>query len=598
MLLASQGPDRTVLPTNQKETIMDRERILAELKKGAHAWNNWRKINNRCAINLDGLELIYFNFDDYDLSKVSMRGSRISYSSFKHADLISADLSDASLTHNDFSHAKLIATQFKNSDLSNSLLFNANLLTAGVTGATLDNIDFSGLDISGLALKNISLEGSNLSHQKLARIDFSSSNLTNANFTATDLTGAVFTGAKLAGAVFKQAQLNNANFKGADVTGVDFRGLDLIRTNFTAATMVKCDLREAKLCKAKLLNSDITGAKLWKIVTSCWNIANINCEHAFWDKAGKEKTNYRPHEFERIFGESITIELRYPYRLADHELATLPIFIEHLSAVHWGIILRLKSISDIAGGALVQFVVEETAGYSPTQLKADLQDEADRIQLAQLVLRTNTQLHAQLKEKIGAIREEFWPRLLELAADHEREQVRNLTILFMDLKGFSKWADDELSEKLSLFRGLVKPILKKWGAGHPNMEGDSLRATFTNATAGLSCACMIRNVLTAAGFELRIGLELGEVAVVHNEVTDIPDLEGVAVSMAARLEGAASSGEVLVSHKIRHYTERSNLFRFTPRRVPLKKSIGTLQQGEHIECFAVTSESSLQEVLA
>lgn len=575
---------------------MDRERILQELKKGAQSWNNWRKINNRCALNLDSLELIYFNFDDYDLSKVSLRGSRISHSSFKHADLISADLSESSLVYNDFSHAKLIATQFKNSDLSNSVLHNANLLTAGVTGATLENIDFSGLDISGLTLKNISLAGSNLSHQKLARIDFSNSNLVNANFTATDLTGAVFTGAKLAGAMFKQAQLNSANFKSADVTGVDFRGQDLSRTNFTAATMAKSDLREAKLCKAKLLNSDITGARLWKIVTSGWNIANINCEHAFWDKAGKEKTSYSPHEFERIFGESITIELRYPYRLADHELATLPIFIEHLSAVHWGIILRLKSISDVAGGALVQFVVEETAGYSPTKLKADLQDEADRIQLAQLMLRTNTQLHTQLKEKVGAIREEFWPRLLELAADHEREQVRNLTILFMDLKGFSKWADDELSEKLSLFRGLVKPILKKWGAGHPNMEGDSLRATFTNATAGLSCACMIRNVLTAAGFELRIGLELGEVAVVHNEVTDIPDLEGVAVSMAARLEGAASAGEVLVSHKIRHYTERSNLFSFTPRRVPLKKSIGNLQQGEHVECFAVTTIACLQEM--
>jgi class 3 adenylate cyclase len=212
-------------------------------------------------------------------------------------------------------------------------------------------------------------------------------------------------------------------------------------------------------------------------------------------------------------------------------------------------------------------------------------------------LRTNTQLHLQLKEKIASIREEFWPRLLELAADHEKDQVRNLTILFMDLKGFSKWGDDELSEKLSLFRGLVKPILKKWSADHPNMEGDSLRVTFTNATAGLSCACMMRNVLSAAGFELRIGVELGEVVVIHNEITDILDLEGVAVSMAARLEAAAEPGEVLVSHKIRHYAERSDLFKFIPRRVSLKKGIGLIEQGDHIECFAVEVTKNLQETL-
>jgi len=167
----------------------------------------------------------------------------------------------------------------------------------------------------------------------------------------------------------------------------------------------------------------------------------------------------------------------------------------------------------------------------------------------------------------------------------------------MDLKGFSKWRDDELSEKLSLFRGLVKPILNKWSGNHPNMEGDSLRVTFTNATAGLSCACMMRNVLTAAGYELRVGVELGEVSVIRNEVTEILDLEGVAVSMAARLEAAAEAGEVLVSHRVRHYAERSDLFTFIPKRVALKKSIGSFAQGEHIDCFAVEPIKNLQDAL-
>ncbi|HSC66736.1 MAG TPA: pentapeptide repeat-containing protein [Cellvibrio sp.] len=576
---------------------MDKSRTLQELRKGAVSWNNWRKRQAIGEINLDGVELVGMNFDEYDLSKVSLRNAHISQCSFKYADLILANFQYSDLQNNDFSNAKLIAANLSHSNLSHSILFLANMLTANTRNARLENIDFRGHDISGLVLRDISLAGSNLEGQQLARVDLSNSNLEGANLQGADLSGTLFTSANLTNADLRGANLTGAIFKSANISGVDLNGMDLSKADFTAANLTHSDLRNSNLTKTKLAGANITGAKLWKITTAGWAIPNIECSYAFWDKSGKEKTIYRNHEFERIFAEAITVELRYPYRLVDHELATLPIFIEHLAAVHWGTILRLKSISDVAGGALVKFVVEEVGSHNPTELKNQLQAEAERIQLAQLMLRTNTQLHLQLKEKIGTIREEFWPRLLELAADHEKDQVRKLTILFMDLKGFSKWRDDELSEKLSLFRGLVKPILKKWAAGHPNMEGDSLRVTFTNATAGLSCACMMRNVLRAAGFELRIGVELGEVAVVHNEVTDIPDLEGVAVSMAARMEAAAEAGEVLVSHTVRHYAERSDLFKFIPRRVPLKKSIGTIEQGEYIECFAVETTRNLQDTL-
>lgn len=576
---------------------MDKERIIQELKKGARLWNNWRKHKAIGDLNLDGVELTHMDFDEYDLSKVSIRNARITHCSFKFSDLISTNFEGSLLTSNNFLGAKLIAANFTGCDLSNSILYNANMLTAITRNAKLENIDFKGHDIGGLILKDISLAGSNLEGQQLARVDLSNSNLEGVNFQGADLSNAILSGTKLMNASFKNAKVAGALFKAADLTGIDLSNMDLTKTDFTGANLSNCDLRESNLAKAKLARANITGTKLWKITSAGWNISDILCSYAYWDKTGKEKTVYRTHEFERIFAEAITIELRYPYRLADHELATLPIFIEHLTAVNWGIILRLKSISDVAGGALVQFVVEEVGGHNPTELKAQLQAEADRIQMAQLSLRTNTQLHLQLKEKIASIREEFWPRLLELAADHEKDQIRNLTILFMDLKGFSKWADEELSEKLSLFRGLVKPILKKWSADHPNMEGDSLRVTFKNATAGLSCACMMRNVLNAAGFELRIGVELGEVAVIHNEITDILDLEGVAVSMAARLEAAAEPGEVLVSHKIRHYAERSDLFSFIPKRVPLKKGIGSIEQGDFIECFAVEATRNLQETL-
>lgn len=576
---------------------MKKESLVQEIKKGAHAWNAWRKHKATGDLNLDGIEFNGFNFDHFDLSKISLRNAIIRHCSFKHTDLIASNLEGADLRDNDFSHAKLIAARLNEADLSGSKLTNTNMLTASTMNAKLENIDFRGHDIRSLNLKNISLSGSDLEGQDLSRVDLSNSNLEGVILTNANLFYTILSNANLNHAKLTNANLKGTSFKGATLTGVDLSGFDLQNIDFKGANLSNCDLREANLSKSQLANANITGAKLWRVQSSGWGIPNIECSYVYWDKKGKEKTTYRKHEFERIFAENITIELNYPHRLTANELTTIPIFIEHLAAVNWGTIIRLKSISDVSGGAYVQFVIEEIGTHNPSELKASLQTEANRIQVAQLSLRTNNKLHLDLKEKIAAIREEFWPQLLELAADHEKDQVRNHTVVFMDLKNFSKWHDDELSEKLSLFRGLVKPILKKWSANHPNMEGDSLRVAFRNASIGLACACMMRNVLTAAGFELRIGVELGEVAVVHNEVTDIADLEGMAVSMAARLEATAETGEVLVSHKIRHYTDHKGFFSFTPKRVKLAKGIGTKKQGDEIDCFTVEAIKPLQDML-
>ncbi len=567
--------------------MMDQQLLLRELTQGAKHWNTWRKAYSAKQLPLDGIKLEHMDLSGYDLSRLSLRNANISHCKFHRTDLISTNFDGAQLRHNDFFQAKMIAARLVDCDLTGSHLQGANLLTAIIQNTRLEQIDFRGMDLSGLSLKNNSLAGSNLEGQQLSRIDFTGSNLANACFRNADLSGALLVNTNLSNTTWENAKLEGANFKNANLQNANLSWLELRNVDFTQAKLNQADLRGSNLVRAKLINAELTGAKLWKITTQGWSISKLHCEHAFWDENAQDKTSYRAHEFERIFAESINIELRYPYRLSDHELATLPIFVEHLAAVHWGTIIRLKSISDVAGGALVKFIVEEVGPHNPAELKEQLQLEAERIQLAQLTLRNNSQLHLQLKEKIAAIREQFWPRLLELAANHEQDQLRNLTILFMDLKDFSRWDQEQISERLALFRGLVKPVLKQWGADHPNMEGDSLRITFKNATTGVSCACMLRDVLNAAGFQLRIGMELGEVAVIYNEVTNTTDLEGSAVNMAARIEAAAAPGELLVSPRVRHYAERSNLFGFYARRVQLKKAVGNMEAGDALECFAV-----------
>ena len=581
--------------SSPQDVDMTRNDVLVAIKKGFREWNRMRKTDPTFAPKMNGLELVDIDLSHFDFSDLSMSGVTINRCNLNAAKLISTDLRNADLKNNDFSSSSLIAARLENANLSGSKLHKANLLTAAIRGTSLQNIDFRGHDLSSLDFRGADLRGCNLENQSFIGHDLSGANLADTNLNNVNFTSAILTNANLSNSQLKGATLTGANFRSSNLNHVDLSGLDLSGINFEGAKLT-CNLSDANLKNARLARCDITGSILGEIRTDGWDISNIRCEYAFWGKDRAEKTFYRHHEFERIYAENIIIKLDYPYRLTAGELTTLPILIEHLEATFWGTILRLKCIKDVPGGSLVELHVEESSKYQPSVLKAELQHEANRIHTAQLALRFNQQLKGDLKEEIGRLKEKIWPRLLELASEHEMEQVRNLTVLFMDLKGFSQWRDDELSEKLGLFRGLIKPVLTKWRASYPNMEGDSLRATFRNATAGLACACMMRDVLTAAGFELRIGVELGEVSVVHNEVTDQPDLEGTAVSMAARLEATASTGSVFTSEKVRHYTHHKGIFRFCAEKAKLAKSIGNKKTGDIIECYSVTLTKPIQDI--
>ncbi len=579
------------------EPIMDRSELLLQLQKGSKHWNSWRGKKPAAELpSLEGIVLEKLNLDGYDFSDISLKNARIESCSLRQCNFISADLRGAELKYNDFRGAKLIAARLDNANLSFSNLSQANLLTATVTGACLQKIDFRGhdlstLDLRGTLLSGSNLEGQNLSNHDLSGVNLAGANLQRVNFTQANLNNIDFTGANLTDAI-----LVGVSLKRAILVGVNLSGKDLTNAQLQEANLTDCDLRKACLKNAKLCRAKLTGAKLWRADIQQWDVTKVICEYAFWDESGREKTLYRRGEFERIYGPAISIELRYPYRLTPSEIATLPILIEHLEATYWGILLRLKSIQDVAGGALVTLSVIESDAYLPSELLANLQLEANRILQGQLGLHNNPRLRWELKEKIAEVKEQFWPRLLELAAEHEQQRARNLTILFMDLKGFSEWEGTELSEKLSLFRGLIKPILNRWKASYPNMEGDSLRATFNNATVGLVCACMMRDVLTSAGFSLRIGVEVGEVSLVHNEVTDLSDLEGMAVNMAARLESVAQPGEVLAGERVRFYADKKDNFLFHPKTVKLSKGVGDKKAGEVVQCYTVSLSKKVEDI--
>jgi len=549
-------------------------------------WPQWKESNNQSDIVFEDEEFQDLDLSELDFSNTNFINCHFHHCVFKSTNFISANLSDSEFIHCDFTQAKLIATILENTAFRKCDLVEVNFLTAQFKKTIIVNTDLSHIDLQSIDLRGIILDGCDLRKQNLAGKDLSYASLRRADLRGADLSKTIFNHANLSSALLAATLVDRCQFKHADLCDTNLSSLNLAGANLYSANLKGCNLSGTNLSEANLSKANITDTILFNINSIGWDISGVFCEHAYWDQKATTKTSYAPNEFERMYAESLTIDLKYEFRLTANEIATLPILIEHLQACHWGVSLRLKSVKDIAGGALVRLVVDEVGHYSVKELENSLKEEASRIQNAQLAMRADKAMQKELREAVAGIKDKFWPRLLELAAEYEIDQVRNFCVLFIDLKGFTQWSDIKISEKLSLFRGLLKPILAKWNASYPNMEGDSLRATFKSAKSAVECAWMIRHVLMAAEFELRIGIDLGEVTIVHNEVTEQSDLEGTAVSMASRLESMADSGHIYVSEKVKHYAEQqTSLFQFKPIRSQLTKSIGTKVAGDWIEVY-------------
>ncbi|MEP1742050.1 MAG: pentapeptide repeat-containing protein [Kangiellaceae bacterium] len=580
--LSSLTENQTESSTYIEPTVLTDARSLLD----PAIWPQWKESNCQSDIVFEDEDFQDVDLSELDFSNVNFINCHFNHCKFNATNFISANLSNSEFIHCDFTNAKLIATILDNTAFRKCDLVEVNFLTAQFKKTTIVNTDLSHIDLQSIDLRGIVLDGCDLRKQNLAGKDLSSASLKRADLRGADLRRAIFNHADLSSALLAATRVDKCQFKQANLSGTNLSSLNLSGANLYAANLTGCDMSGTNLSDANLAKANITDSVLFNINSIGWDISGIHCEYAYWDQKASTKTSYSPNEFERMYAESLSIDLKYEYRLTANEIATLPILIEHLQACHWGVSLRLKSVKDVAGGALVRLVVDEVGHYSVKELENSLKEEASRIQNAQLAMRADKGMQKELREAVAGIKDKFWPRLLELAAEYEIDQVRNFCVLFIDLKGFTQWSDVKISEKLSLFRGLLKPILAKWNASYPNMEGDSLRATFKSAKSAVECAWMIRHVLMAAEFELRIGIDRGEVTIVHNEVTEQSDLEGSAVSMAARLESMAGSGHIYVSEKVKHYAEQqTSLFNFKPVRSQLTKSIGTKMAGDWIEVY-------------
>jgi adenylate cyclase len=155
-----------------------------------------------------------------------------------------------------------------------------------------------------------------------------------------------------------------------------------------------------------------------------------------------------------------------------------------------------------------------------------------------------------------------------------RAERRLAAILAADVAGFSALMErDEEGTYArigSLRREVIEPRLSEHQGRLIKTTGDGFLAEFASPIAALRCAHAVQEVLLTDpdALWLRIGINLGDVI-----VEESGDVYGEGVNIAARLEGLAEPGSVLISGKIHSEVEGKVEASFEDRGDQLVKNI-------------------------
>ena len=140
-----------------------------------------------------------------------------------------------------------------------------------------------------------------------------------------------------------------------------------------------------------------------------------------------------------------------------------------------------------------------------------------------------------------------------------REQRKVVTILFCDLVGSTALGEttdpEALRARMRSYFADLRIVIERHGGSVEKFVGDAVMAVFgipvaheDDALRAVRAASEMRNTTADHGLEARIGINTGEVVVGGDGETLVT---GDAVNVAARLEQAAGSGEVLIGAETR-----------------------------------------------
>ena len=147
---------------------------------------------------------------------------------------------------------RLQGQNFKNINLSGSVIESIDLRQVIFKNANLNGIQLTKVDLRGADLSNASLIDANLAFSNLSEANLSQANLLRVNLFQS----------KLNSANLQKAELMKTNLSEADLTSANLNGANLVLANLRKANLAKANLRESNLGAANLSEAILDGADL------------------------------------------------------------------------------------------------------------------------------------------------------------------------------------------------------------------------------------------------------------------------------------------------------------------------------------------------
>jgi class 3 adenylate cyclase len=136
------------------------------------------------------------------------------------------------------------------------------------------------------------------------------------------------------------------------------------------------------------------------------------------------------------------------------------------------------------------------------------------------------------------------------------------TVLFTDIvdstRKQAELGDRRWRELVLAHHSAVRAALSHWGGTEHDTAGDGFFASFVGPARAIHCAHEIAATVAELGIETRAGVHIGECEVIDGKPG------GLAVTIGARLLGAAGPREVVVSGTVKDLVAGSG-FSFTDR---------------------------------
>jgi class 3 adenylate cyclase len=181
---------------------------------------------------------------------------------------------------------------------------------------------------------------------------------------------------------------------------------------------------------------------------------------------------------------------------------------------------------------------------------------AERIPGARLVELAGRDLSLWVGDQESALRaiDTFLKDVQREEAELERVLA---TVLFTDIVGSTEKAaelgDTGWRDIVERHNAAVRTLLGRFRGAEVDTAGDGFYATFDGPARAIRCAQAVVEEVLALGIEIRAGVHTGECEVIDGKVG------GMAVSIGARVAGAAQPSEVLVTQTVKDLVVGSGL---------------------------------------